>query len=354
MPISSSRKLLIERVMVGTIAPQSNPVLIEHPLTPNKKRSSCRFERICAFAFAPSTLFVLIVFTSVFLALRLKTWNGGGYGDGDGDSVSALIKSAMIAERPFRQDVPRWCSHLITSPRERPRTSAIYDCRRGRFGAVCEDGRPAFFSQYNQDMWTYTQHWRHLKRPGVYLDIAANEPVRISNTYFYDRCLRWRGLCVEPNLDYTQLLIDHRSCAVLPMCVSNKFSNDTTFALDAGSSGVLATNKNEKAKKSGRRVKVHCVPTSKALKVFGLIVIDMLSLDVEGHEHFVLEGIDWKHTRINVIVIESVSNRTLALLRGLGYKRVQTPNKKEMSKPGALLGDFVFIHPAVRWGDPNR
>ena len=31
------------------------------------------------------------------------------------------------------------------------------------------------------------------------MDLAANHAVRISNTYVMDRCLGWRGLCIEAN-----------------------------------------------------------------------------------------------------------------------------------------------------------
>lgn len=91
----------------------------------------------------------------------------------------SLARQALIRGHRWEGAPPRWCARLIARPRERPRTSSIYDCRRGRFGAVCEDGEPRFFSQYNQDIWTWKQHWRHLRRRGVYVDIAANEPVRI-------------------------------------------------------------------------------------------------------------------------------------------------------------------------------
>ena len=37
---------------------------------------------------------------------------------------------------------------------------------------------------------------------GVYVDSGANSAVSLSNTYFYDKCLGWEGLCVEPLPQY--------------------------------------------------------------------------------------------------------------------------------------------------------
>lgn len=186
----------------------------------------------------------------------------------------------------------------------------------------------------------------------MYVDIAANEPVRISNTYFFDKCLNWRGLCVEANPQYLDLLTRTRSCGIMPLCVSNKMEN-VSFVLDSGLSGVYETNKNRRSKAVRPNTPITCVPTSHAVDAAGMHHIDMLSLDVEGHEYKVLEGIDWKRTTINVIVIESVSQATKALLSELGYRRAPMPvTKKDRKKEGNLISDIVFLRRDVVWGKP--
>lgn len=198
----------------------------------------------------------------------------------------------------------------------------------------------------------HPQHFKHLKRRGVYVDIATNEPVRISNTYFYDACLQWRGLCVEAHPGYINLIKRMRSCAITPACVGEKEGN-VTFVLDAGGSGVLETNKNAAAVAKKDRISVRCVKTKDAIMAAGITVIDLLSLDVEGYELNVLKGIDWTKTRINVIVIESLSEETKALLHGLGYTRANQPQTgEEKKKPGNIFSDFVYLHPDVVWGKP--
>ncbi len=132
----------------------------------------------------------------------------------------------------------------------------------------------------------------------MYLDIAANEPVRISNTYFFDRCLQWRGLCVEAHPSYRDLIFKMRSCGIMPACVSDREEN-VSFVMDAGSSGVSSTNKNAAAKAAHHDMRMTCIRTADAIAASGMHLIDMLSLDVEGHEEAVLAGIDWARTRIN-------------------------------------------------------
>ncbi|CAE7692345.1 unnamed protein product, partial [Symbiodinium necroappetens] len=57
------------------------------------------------------------------------------------------------------------------------------------------------------DVFLYTVLWRHLSRPGVYVDLAAHDFRYISNTYFADHCLKFDGVCIEPNTDYHSELI---------------------------------------------------------------------------------------------------------------------------------------------------
>lgn len=172
-----------------------------------------------------------------------------------------------------------------------------------------------------------------------------------SNSYFYDACLQWRGLCVEAHPAYVPLLARMRSCDVMPTCVGAKAGKER-FRLDAGSSGVVRTNKN-KDRKNVSVVSVECVATAAAMQAARIRRIDMMSLDVEGHEEVVLEGVDWGAVRINVIVVETVSNRSLDILLKQGYRQANMPlTREEKAVDGALFSDHVFLHRSVLWGRP--
>lgn len=54
-------------------------------------------------------------------------------------------------DSPKKQnEVPGWCDVLRRHPRDRERNWGLLDCGRGLYGAVCRDGKPRFFSQFNQ------------------------------------------------------------------------------------------------------------------------------------------------------------------------------------------------------------
>lgn len=202
------------------------------------------------------------------------------------------------------------------------------------------------------------QHWRYLRRRGLYVDIAANEPVRISNSYFFDACLGWHGVCVEANPRYFDILRRHRRCALVQRCVGDEISN-VTFIDEGGLSGIEATNKNSLLwRKNGvldqrRRIEVNCVRTRDALGPLGVSRIDFLSLDVEGHELEVLQGLDWETTRISVLVVENVNQELYAFMREKGYRVLPSARTRHGKVAGGeLWSDLVFVHSSVTWGRP--
>jgi len=166
---------------------------------------------------------------------------------------------------PHNAKPPAWCEILINNPREFPRGELYGECGRKHNDVLCADGKPMYFGSHNQDMYTYNHHFKNLNRPGVFLDIAANDPVSRSNTFFYEKCLGWKGLCIEANPRYHDLLHRMRTCAIVKTCVSDKVMN-VTFVDDAGNGGILSTNKNrETAKKRNKFRKMTCVKTDTAL-----------------------------------------------------------------------------------------
>ena len=54
--------------------------------------------------------------------------------------------------------------------------------------AAYDDNRiPMFLGSAAQDLWVYHNHARFMTQPGVYIDLATNDPVIRSNTIFFDR-----------------------------------------------------------------------------------------------------------------------------------------------------------------------
>ena len=60
-------------------------------------------------------------------------------------------------------------------------------------------------SQMGQDVLIWRNYFSALtvrKEIGYYVDSGANDATWGSNTWFYDHCLGWKGLCVEAQFKY--------------------------------------------------------------------------------------------------------------------------------------------------------
>lgn len=241
-----------------------------------------------------------------------------------------------------------WCDALMRDPRPADR-----ECSP-RSPSGCPAGvAPRFFSQFGQDEWLWTHHFRHLRRPGVFVDLATNDPIGISNTYFLEHCLGWSGLCIEPNGNYHSRIIEHRSCELIPLCVANH-SMTVSFIEAGGLSGIADTNKNvdgnytwQKGVNTAPRRRITCTRLAQLLHRRGVTRVDYLSLDIEGGEVEALQSVDWSAVRIDVISLEeeSVDKAATKFLTDMGYKVVQYSATRRQ--------ELMLFHPSVEMGSPT-
>ena len=150
---------------------------------------------------------------------------------------------------------------------------------------------------------------------GTFVDLAANDAIRNSNTYALEQLLGWHGLCVEPNPKYHPGFGAYRRCALAKTCVTAE-KREVEFALAGGKGRITSSGG---AKKS---LKLTCEPLSVLLAHHKMRAITYLSLDVEGGELDALRGVDWNTTTIDVLTVETASAELTAFLEARGFARV--------------------------------
>ena len=162
-----------------------------------------------------------------------------------------------------------------------------------------------------QDWWLWVNHIRHWnrgRRPGVYADIAANDPIHFSNTFLLDHCLGWSGVCVEPSPTHHRSLQLHRRCQLETHCVTDQ-ERDVTFLSDSrpleglgaglmdrivprddpvALQGLLRARYRSKIrgvvkmKPLYTQRRMRCLNVTTMLQTRNITHVDVLSLDVEG------------------------------------------------------------------------
>lgn len=172
-------------------------------------------------------------------------------------------------------------------------------------------------SQAGQDQFVHEQFFKS-KREGMFLDIGAHDGMSFSNTYFFEKELAWKGICVEPLPHLFKKLEECRNCICINACIASVESSLPFLHVDGCDemlSGLwstydpraLQTVMNDIADFGGelKIIQVPCVRLDSVLKRYGVNHIDFLSLDTEGNELEILKTIDFSAVTIDVITVEN-------------------------------------------------
>jgi hypothetical protein len=160
-----------------------------------------------------------------------------------------------------------------------------------------------FHGQYHQDEYLERNLFRG-KRGGLYVDLGAYHPTDLSNTAYFDRCLRWTGLCVDANPDRIAAFKNpqaHRTCEPIHACLTEP----------AVHSSRIPTHDAEDRLSATFGTPVRCIPITQLLKSRQIRYVDFLSIDIEGHEWPVLRSWNFSEIHVSAIAVETWhGNRT--------------------------------------------
>ncbi|MBO6179981.1 MAG: FkbM family methyltransferase [Selenomonadaceae bacterium] len=142
----------------------------------------------------------------------------------------------------------------------------------------------------------------HQKQGGFFLDIGANDPCFINNTFFFEKYRNWNGLAFEPlhskNLKWTSR---KTKCMQVALSNYNGTADFTEFDEDY-MSGIADKVEFDGAVKARYPVEVRRL--DQILQENDIHHVDYVSLDVEGAELEVLQGIDFSSCEITSFTIE--------------------------------------------------
>jgi hypothetical protein len=182
-----------------------------------------------------------------------------------------------------------------------------------------------WFSQYRQD--EIVSRLLHNKRNGFFIDLAANDAVRISNTYSLETHFDWKGICLEPNPVYWNGL-SYRKCHVAAAVVGTKSMDEVTFKFpkDKGpKGGIVGNGFDNKNSNSAEGQRKFTIQLSEVLRRFHAPrVIDYISLDVEGAEDLVMSAFPFSEYRFNILTVERPSTTLASLLQSNDYVLLAT------------------------------
>ena len=196
-----------------------------------------------------------------------------------------------------------------------------------------------FYSQAGEDKFLY-EHFFSNKHNGTYIELGAMDGISYSNTYFFEKELGWSGILIEPNeFNFSKLKINRPSNFLFNKLISNEKEPVCFRYFEHNMSGVsgiestmpqnhfrlffdtdkycnedIHNNTNSKCicwwktKQPQGKKMITPVSLTDIIKQTNISEIDLLSLDVEGHEYEVLESWDFS-IPIKVILIEMLGSK---------------------------------------------
>lgn len=172
-----------------------------------------------------------------------------------------------------------------------------------------------FYSQEGQDLILST-HFD--KKNGYFVDIGAYDGISISNTYYFENVLGWKGIAIEPNPGIFSKLAKNRTCECINACISDK-DEEVEFLLIKGHSEMLSgiikkyhprhlrriEREKLKFENKAEKISVNCYSLQTLLNRRNIKEVDILSIDTEGGEFDIINKFDFKKIYINAVVIEN-------------------------------------------------
>jgi FkbM family methyltransferase len=172
-----------------------------------------------------------------------------------------------------------------------------------------------YHSQFGQDLYLSTILYKKINNGEVstIVDIGANDPIKFSNSLFFEKMFNTNVFAIEPIKTFEkQWIIDRPKSKFLPYAVGSKDIDEIVLNIPNGNknidnmfSSVLTKTSHLSEKMDFNEFKVPCYRLDTLFDQFNLKKILFISIDVEGFELEVLNGIDFEKVKIDCFLIEN-------------------------------------------------
>jgi len=140
---------------------------------------------------------------------------------------------------------------------------------------------------------------------GFFVEVGANHPTKASQSSHLEQA-GWTGVLVEPQPDLAAFLVTERKAKVFAVACTSPDNAGRTLPLHVA--GPLSSLDRDRMAPGAKADYVIMVPTRTLDDILeeahAPAPLDLLSVDVEGHEIEVLRGFDFAHWQPRLILLE--------------------------------------------------
>ncbi len=172
------------------------------------------------------------------------------------------------------------------------------------------------------------------RREGFFLDVGCSEPVKGSNTYYLEKHLGWSGIGIDALVDYREAwLAKRKNSRFFAYLVTDRSGVQATFFKSPGL-GISSTNQ---AWASGKafganleteELQIESITLNDLLDRENVTKIDLLAMDIEGHEPQALAGFDIERFSPELVAVEKSvgprkNNAVRRYFEAHGYRMIE-------------------------------
>ncbi len=186
-------------------------------------------------------------------------------------------------------------------------------------------------------------------RSGFFVEVGANHPQFASQTWHLEQ-LGWTGVLVEPQPDLADNLRRHRTARVFAVACSSQTNAGQQMKFHVA--GALSSLEPDRMAPGAELQRVIEVPIRTLddvlIEAQAPVPIDLVSLDVEGHELQVLDGFTPGRWKPRLILMEDhVGDLSKhRFLSAQGYRLIRRVENNGWYVPGDAV---VGVTPRQRW-----
>lgn len=183
---------------------------------------------------------------------------------------------------------------------------------------------------------------------GFYIEAGAYDGILQSNTKFLEEELNWTGILIEPSPNVFLNLEKNRpnNININKCLVASKYPFETISG--SFDNGPMSSVGNMRNIENAKLINVPCEPLYKILDYLDLPKIDFMTIDTEGYEMEVLDGLNLKKynpTYLLVEIYEANKEEIINYLIGFNYILLENiTNYNKLDNPGwdGTHNDYLF------------
>jgi FkbM family methyltransferase len=166
---------------------------------------------------------------------------------------------------------------------------------------------------------------RFKKQNGFFIEVGAYDGLTQSNTYLLEKNLGWRGVLIEPSPSEFIKLLSNRPNSFCFECALGSLAENGAFVWGDFDHGPMSSIGGKRIDRSPN-VRVLMRSLQSILDEIGVTHVDFFSLDTEGYEYNILQGIDYEKVVIDYMLIEIYSwdlEKITSFLSAKGFELVE-------------------------------